>query len=161
METEFAGRFKVKSGNILVTDPCYNKKEAQVVKARKGWWFVEVKTGMFGRDDKRVFSFACINGAAQSRINKTLFRAVLRRPVDSGQMGVFDVEQYQKGNKDKWYEAISNYTLNDPGFKAGAFGFVTHSGLGDGEYEVEVRQDSDGNAIAVICGFIDETDEEL
>lgn len=85
--------------------------------------------------------------------------------VDSGQVGVFDANYYDKNQPDNDYENLNSWyrKVCDLTYHAGiidSLGVVTASGYGDGSYELFTAEDSDNNVVAMKVVFIYESDEK-
>ena len=162
---EDLGNFKVDSGSILISDPCYDDAEYMhiVVEAHNGEWdaFVE-------EYDDNISKL----GATLVGTNVGYLESKGVAGVDSGQMGIYDEPHFDNkksvkkplfdfgdnADHSKWYRMCCERTLNSP---AGVIphGVVSSSGWGDGAYDVKVSKlDGKVNHIEII--FIYEGDEE-
>ncbi len=181
------GKFRVTSGRIRVTDPCYLTGAAdagpkqgtdhllgsgiQVLPARDGEWQAWVTvlparvTGWGDRVARLIVSHVESKHAAVERLDSIC--------VDSGQAGVFDdglfprePSQFNYDDDTCFYKTVCDMTCDDDGPGGGTveFGAVSSSGFGDGSYALYVgRIDGPGSAVAageiVFIGVDDDEDE--
>lgn len=138
--------FSVKSGKIVVSDPCYDTGELTVL-ARNGRWLASVKKTDEGSWGMRVASIL-VHHEEFDPIGKDYREDVEYIGVDSGQAGVFDLNSYGSGS---FYDTCCRATDKDFGFVPG--GFVSSSGYGDGGYQVRIHR-SGGKSEAVEIVFI-------
>lgn len=81
--------------------------------------------------------------------------------VDSGQMGVFDMDYYMKNQPDddfdnlkSWYRQICQLTLRDKGYGTkDKKCVVSRSGYGDGTYPVYCGRDKDGFITSIMIDY--------
>jgi len=166
--------FGVRSGEIIVSDPCYNMDivngggGAFRIKAKNGEWYAEVEYE--GNRQSRV---------AALRVRHTdHLKAGATTPapclvdVDSGQAGVFDFASYKGDDRDRigsigsiedmtfWYARCCKQTLSEE--SCGTIddrGFVSSTGYGDGAYECRLVMDGDMCVGVDIC-FVEEEEED-
>lgn len=154
------GNFEVTSGKIIVTDPCYQFDEDNVISARSGKWE------------------ALIDYDAQGHVSELLVRHIhcqelfpsnteldVTCPVDSGQAGVFDADRYAQhqggsyNRPDTFYGQCCQLTnSNDGGIvveEGTSIGAVSTTGYGDGNYIVEGWYHR-GELVGVQINFVDE-----
>lgn len=176
------GTFRVESGELRVSDPCYcptprpNRAHMDTdgegifrVPALNGTWHLRATLNGEGRVAELQAYHEGLHGhdVEQGDEHGELY-------VDSGQMGVFDdgrfprdEAQFEYGDETSFYKRACNLTWSDdmeesrPGGCL-EFGGVTSAGYGDGSYPGFVQTDAAGLAIAVTVQFIaeDEDDEE-
>lgn len=149
--------FKVSSGRVAVSDPCYDCASVDV-QAKNGDWVGYAETSDEGSWGKRVskilvhhHSFSPVGGRYD--VEEHLIS------VDSGQAGVFDGGSYSGGDDEGWYDRSCKVTLSKVGFGYTNDGFVSSSGYGDGAYDCIVYK-KDGKAIAVEVTFIDHSNKD-
>ena len=138
--------FSVTSGNIFVSDPCYDTGELKVP-ARNGRWLASVQKTDEGSWGTRVASIL-VHHESFDPIGKKYGQDLEHIGVDSGQAGVFDIGSYGSGS---FYDTCCRATDKDFGFVPG--GFVSSSGYGDGGYKVRIFK-AGGRSEAVEIVFI-------
>lgn len=110
---------------IILTDPCYTPNEAKnnKVKIKPGTWNVSyAQLGLFlNRPEYLILSHESYNETPK-RLTKLPFTI----GVDSGQLGITNVSEYEKiysGNSEAWYDYICEKTYSykekelTPGYK--------------------------------------------
>ena len=154
----YIGDFNVESGQIAVTDPCYNKDDlilGQVLPAINGTWEMYVSIV-----DDNVDSVLFINKDYSSReyIQDYNFTTVGFVTVESGQFTVCDYEKYEDtpDEYEKYCNQTSSVTLS--GIVENYAG-VTSTGFGDGEYSINGAV-INGAYYAVQVNFIEYEDED-
>lgn len=142
--------FEVTSGKIIVTDPCYEFDEENVIPAKNGTWTMSVNTNNQGVIAELIVLHSDYYkvGAVERILDMTC-------PVDSGQAGVFDADLYSKYQGGEYDDMESFYgrachltceTKEQNGvviMGGTAIGAVSSSGYGDGNYEVAGFYDGD------------------
>lgn len=164
------GKFEVKSGTILATDPCYEKGCGPIIDSVKnGTWKASIRTVDEGPWGNRV---------AELRIHHE--DNVFEEPtelinghvgVDSGQAGFFDYESYPEYpgdyGDDSWYDRACDLTFDRTertSRYAGimeSMGVNSSSGFGDGVYDLYVGKTEDGQVVSAKIVFIDEEEEDF
>ena len=150
--------FQVTSGEVYITDPCYEEPE-NVVPAQNGTWkvYCEVtEEPVWGghRVTRLVAEHTTI-----SDINNI---SHLSSGVDSGQCGVFDAGSYpltSHSDRSKWYDEICKLTLKEPYYGVYSNGVCSSSGMGDGDYPVTIS-DYNGKAVKIEIDFLINKEEE-
>jgi hypothetical protein len=157
------GKFKVTSGRIRVTDPCYGPDVQCVgsLNARNGIWTAEIVTDDYDGWGIRVG--ALIVRHEDYPTAEPLQSTSFDIGVDSGQCGFFDEEQYASQGwsllHSKFYDAVCALTGSQE--QAGIvpeFGAVSASGLGDGSYKCYITEADNGEIVAAQVIFIYEDD---
>lgn len=143
--------FKVKSGLVICSDPCYEEPELQVP-AMNGNWVAHVKTSDEGSWGVRV-SKILVHHMDFSPVGKNYIRNAHLLCVDSGQLGVFDGDSYQNDDELDFYDTCCQTTLTIPGFGYVPGGFVSSSGYGDGQYKCMVYKEKN-RAVGIKVTFI-------
>jgi hypothetical protein len=168
--TIMVGTFEVHDGIIVVGDPCYadvkdflkiqsknGKYNAYVVISDEGDWGIRVAEliAIHEDDDYGIRLWEIYDDGVG---------------VDSGTMGIFDNEyhydhHYNNKLDEDWYDEVICEELIDYKYLIdGNACVLSHSGYGDGYYDVEVVFDSESNDNTTICGvkviFIEEDYEE-
>ena len=163
-------QFKVESGKICVSDPCYDKGTrcaAWDLDAQRGLWNCEVIKEYFGTFGEKVKELICIVEDYDQK-NTKWKKLEYDIGVDSGQCGIFDYDKYPDGSTGKYEDLNSFYgkcckiTLNDKEpYGVLDFGVVSSSGFGDGSYDLYVLyDDNEENLVGVRVVFIDDDDED-
>lgn len=169
------GTFKVESGKVFVSDPCYSRDtDGMVYDAVNGDWkaTATIREG-------RVSILTAVTKDKGGKWERT----GLHMGVDSGQMSIFDNKFYRKEGddavitptwrehmkKDKWedekdgggffYATCCSLTCgetNGTEKKGGviAHGCVSESGWGDGSYPLFVKHNKAGKVVGVKVKFM-------
>ncbi len=147
-----AGKFLLASGMLHVSDPCYEDTGAgyTITDAKKGWWQV-----YYTNDSNGVgpASIEVVHDSFDAAAADYSFDTSI--PVDSGQAGVFDYEEYA-AVPGELYETICG---RPKPVDTLPFGMVSSTYSGDGEYHVDTAYDGAGSVIAVRVTFFDEFEE--
>ena len=159
--------FVINSGKVHITDPCYkaDSDPCYNIPAKNGEWNCDVKC-----DGDRVSEFAAHH---VDDIENLIYNMEINCSVDSGQLGIFDAENYVGDTDDderEWYFNICRVTCPDwdgvkenrpsYGIIPDGTGFVSSSGYGDGCYSVYLAKDNNGDLMGFRVTFIDENDED-
>lgn len=179
------GTFGVTSGNLIVSDPCFQKELEQslVLPVSNGVWAAKVRLTDFVVDALIVTKVGVDFNA------ETAIAEAGTVKVESGQVGIFD-EPYYRNDKtlndgveiinsgfytsgDLFFELCCRRTSAEDSYGIFPFGVVSTSGYGDGEFVVSVlSQNNEIVGIKVIFVKVvdladysdemydDETDEE-
>lgn len=168
------GEFKVTSGQVMVSDPCYDAGlwcQGVLDKTRKGQWNAHVRLIREEACDVHVAELIARHSAcSRTGIHGWTEERSFVVGVDSGQVGFFDVTHYRDDRlaqnverlshesicpDEPWYSLCCDRTL---GSKIGAgiipYGVVSSSGYGDGSYRCLTQRDADGYVIAIRVVFI-------
>lgn len=156
------GSFQLKSGRMLVTDPCYSTSD-DVLEVLPGKWKAAIQISHEGDWGIRVKELYAYHPKA-SNLAEAEFRTLEGAPfevgVDSGQAGFFDLNKYPNGSSDAdFYDEICN--LETDGVHGGVvkFGAMSSTGFGDGGYRCSTYS-KDGKIVAVKITFIEDDDHE-
>lgn len=164
--TKELGTFEVSSGELRVTDPCYDPGTwcAGTIRAKDGTWTAELRHSDEGSWGKRVAELVVRHedhaGAEPNRLTG------IDAGVDSGQCGFFDAAKYlqhqggEYGDLSTFYGQACAATATEGGGIVMGFGAVSSSGYGDGSYEVYVHE-VDGLAVAARVVFISDDEDDL
>lgn len=144
--------FKVKSGTLSCSDPCYETPDVKV-KAKNGEWVAHAEISSDRSWGERVGKIT-VHHVEFSPVGNRYEVESHNIPVDSGQAGVFDGE-IELGDDEDFYGRCCNATLKKPGYGYVRGGFVSSSGYGDGCYECLVYK-KNGVAVGVEITFIEE-----
>jgi hypothetical protein len=187
------GSFEVESGKINITDPCYKPGTwcgSFDLPAKNGKWLAHINYADYGEWGIRAASLTVFHEELSGSRWVAVSKDNVDCGVDSGQLGVFDSKYYQNneigkeqlekanlskdmieshrscGNED-WYIMCCDKTLDDNKSAAGIipFGVVSSTGFGDGNYDVALSKDDEGNIVQVVAtfieaGFFDDNNEE-
>lgn len=145
------GSFQVKSGNICVSDPCYQNDGIFKTGARNGTWVADIELSDEGSWGTRVASLHARHKDFPHPVN---LEKGPRLDVDTGMMGIYDAEEFHSDDP-VWYDMVCE--VNDAMIIDG--GVVSSSGFGDGEYPTHVSRDKAGRAVSVLVVFIDEDED--
>ena len=171
--------FNVTSGEVFLTDPCYDyetitrDKHPGGIKssAKNGMWIVNADV-----KDERDWGMrvAAIEAVHEDYIHSlNLYWTILSGSVgvDSGQAGIFDVGQYPAGedtgdfnDPESFYGKVCKLTYdeNNRELTHGVvdFGVVSLSGFGDGGYDAYAAKNNAGEVVGFRIVFIeDERDD--
>lgn len=167
------GQFKIFSGEVMVSDPCYEVGvwcQTIINNVKNGNWFGCVRKSDEGSWGIRNASLIIHHeNSPLSDINNWK-KEDAQIGVDSGQAGIYDIESFRNDrminkvkNKiglaiekdgDKFYAL--NCDLTNEEIHAGTLenGVVSSSGFGDGGYELYTSKDKDGEIVAMEIVFI-------
>lgn len=165
--------FTVNSGKIRISDPCYDKDDVfggMVISAKNGDWVGTADMEQTGWGERVV------RLTAEHRDHSKFSESVRQRiMVDSGQVGVFDLESYKDDSlvrnvkrihketiceDEPWYSICCDRTLSEYQWGVIPNGVVSTSGYGDGVYEATCFVDKNGDAFRVEVIFIDDEGDE-
>lgn len=174
------GTFKVESGEVRISDPCYKKDTwcAGVLKnVKKGTWIARAWAFDEGSWGERIGYLIAVNEDYRFRFDDPREDTGIDVGVDSGQAGIFDEKYYkddsvfadktEKNRKygeaicadDIWYSWVCDITLAEPNAGVIPFGCVSSSGYGDGSYNCSVIKEK-GKIVAVVIDYGLENREE-
>lgn len=159
------GTFKVTSGAVMVSDPCYKRGtwcHGKIENVKNGVWRAAVGISHEGAWGDRVAFLIATHGDIPVYGTKLdRHEAEFEVGVDSGQAGIFDDTHYQDESvappdepnefDDRWYSMCCNATDNYAGIIP--FGVVSSSGFGDGGYECTYYTNSDGEVVRIIIDY--------
>lgn len=149
MNLHALGQFELRSGQLILSDPCY-EAEGQGLPAIKGVWDAYVvKTTLqtsWGEDTRCAFLFAHLSTTPVQYDDAVWVSLPTGVGVDSGQAGIFDSKFYRDEKvvtetiaepltgDSRWYDLCCDRTIK--GLNAGVipYGCVSSSGWGDGFY---------------------------
>ena len=144
-ELKKLGEFKVKSGKLFLSDPCYSREiwcQIKDIEAENGDWnafVIESDDNHWDNGNNICAELLASHNDALS-IFQTIFDQGEELPsevgVDSGQAGIYDDEAFHSEDEN-WYDKNCNITVKN---KAGVLdgGCVSRSGYGDGDYPAYV-----------------------
>lgn len=167
------GEFEIKSGEVIISDPCYaigTWCQGLVRNVKNGTWVADVAC----LEESGRNAFLVVHHKDYIMPMGTVWEQLdFDIGVDSGQAGFYDYAGYKKD--DSVPNSIKNslgFDLNEPGEKFYAYncdltlktehdagvlptGVVASSGYGDGSYTISVVKDEDGKVVAMEIIFID------
>ena len=167
------GEFEIKSGEVIVSDPCYaigTWCQGLVRNVKNGTWVADVAC----LEESGRNAFLVVHHKDYIMPMGTVWEQLdFDIGVDSGQAGFYDYAGYKKD--DSVPNSIKNslgFDLNEPGEKFYAYncdltlktehdagvlptGAVASSGYGDGSYTVSVVKDEAVKVVAMEIIFID------
>lgn len=132
------------NNKVIVSDPCYNTDTWCTVRFNTvlpGTYICKVRFYNNTTWGKRVKELFIVHESLKDRHRSLRYEYAGNACVDSGQMGIFDYDYFEKVNeneetKDRWYNEICKTTLK---YDYGIFdnlSVVSSSGYGDGSYQV-------------------------
>lgn len=162
--------FNVQEGeNLIVSDPCYDLEYVDKniglnyrLKAKPGTWVYEFNEDTMTLDVYETKSSFLVT---EEGINSDIFDEIRNFAVDSGQVGVFLENSYQKDSlvenvefknesfndiKERWYRACCEVTCSNDGMGFVPDGFVIGTKYGDGVYPVGVKYAPGTNEVAYL-----------
>ena len=167
------GSFRVVSGRVVVSDPCYEIGvwcQGVLEKVRKGQWASHVSLAQEGACDTCVAELIARRTPPANPSNPRWIEERFEVGVDSGQAGIFDMAHYRDDRSAQAVERLSRETIcpEEPwyslccdrtsGSEMGAgvipHGVVSSSGFGDGSYRCFTQRDCAGYIIAIRIVFI-------
>jgi hypothetical protein len=168
------GTFEVKSGRLLVTDPCYKIGtwcQGTLESVRNGTWHACVERQNLNDWGIRNWKIRITHSDFLNK--KPDVATDIDVGVDSGQAGFFDRAEYPKGNPDTnplfqaFYDKICKITWGDfdqsdddfPNAGILPFGVVSSSGVGDGGYKCYTSR-VNNEIVAAEIRFLGEDDGE-
>jgi hypothetical protein len=163
---EYLGQFKVNSGLLRVSDPCYDKSiwcTGTIADVKNGTWEAYMKLDPSGNRVSELLTFHKDTTAKLIR-NDRWDEQNIDIGVESGQCGIFDNSSYPDGDvgvadeSDSFYGKCRQATESDFGGVID-FGTISNSGYGNGSYLCYTMEDRDG-ITAVKIVFIEKEDED-
>ena len=167
------GRFRVVSGRVIVSDPCYEIGtwcQGILEKVRKGQWECHVSLAQEGASDTGVAELVARRASLPTPFNPSWIEERFEVGVDSGQAGIFDMAHYRDDRVAQAVERLGRETIcpDEPwyslccdrtsGSAMGAgiipYGVVSSSGFGDGSYRCFTQRDREGYVTAIRTVFI-------
>ena len=167
------GTFEVKSGKLVVTDPCYDRGTwcmGLLEDVKNGTWEAYTQTKNEGFWGDRVAKLVVFHKDHDTDIGATRHIAQFEVGVDSGQAGFFDEPSYPQGDPGEYGDLGTFYgrvcalhdgdkdEYIDAGIVDGS-GVVSSSGFGDGGYRCNFYK-LDGQVVAAEIVFIGDEDDD-
>ncbi|WP_342379540.1 DUF4241 domain-containing protein [Myxococcus stipitatus] len=161
------GKFLMVSGQMRVSDPWYEKAPpgsvfdlSRVLAVRNGQWQAAVHFTDEGRNGIRVAELVALHVTTQAKSLKWS-PEVLTVSVDSGMAGFCDDQYFRDVNQvprwyvpqrlgpkpkvgDAWSDYVTEELISEREAKIIPFGVLSHTGEGDGTYDVHVARGADG-----------------
>lgn len=175
------GSFEVISGEVMVSDPCYEVGtwcQGKLENVLNGHWHATVLVSDEGSWGKRIAQLEVVHSGCTLRsLSSGWKQEAFEVGVDSGQAGVFDTKHYRDDKvvegfarlsqeiicpETPWYSLCCDRTMTEAGAGTIPFGVVSSSGFGDGGYTCFTHRDADGDVVGIRIVFIteDEDDQE-
>ncbi len=162
------GSFKVSSGKLYISDPCYNRNTniedplcAIIDNVPNGKWNAQVAYNGEGRVEALIA--VCDDLSAEPGDTDIVDWLC----VDSGQLGIFDEAKFPQGETGDYGDEKTFYgkcCAKSLGEKSagivGRYGVVSTSGYGDGCYHACISRDVNGLARYVAVYFICDEEED-
>jgi len=169
--TQNVGSFKITSGQVMVSDPCYDLGtwcQGIIKNVKKGNWKAKILVTNEGDWGSRVAAIIAWHESISevayvcSSWNKQNFEV----GVDAGMAGIFDLAEFHSeddeyNNPNSWYRRCCDLTDNKAGIIDNS-GIVSSSGYGDGSYECSTMEEGSGKVIAIMVdfGLLEEPEED-
>ena len=190
LKYKFIGKFDVVSGEVVVSDPCYDLPDKMtcpdlsgVLAVKNGEWRVTTINSDEGEWGNRVAYLLCRHedNLFDDPYDFRLQPAEFDVAVDSGQAGVFDkqyfkddsivagVERLYEGEviceDEPWYSICCDRTCSEEGAGVIPYGGLSSSGYGDGCYKCSVIKEVDltegEKVVGILIDFyLDEKEDE-
>jgi len=153
--------------SVIVSDPCYSDKgwyNTQINDMLQGNYNVIVDKGDFDNGwGERVLSLTILHESIEDDVNYLDWEDFTDVCVDSGQCGIFSIDTYRNDTLvesiktpptdfvlpyndtegDKWYESMCKFTLSKDQWGLYDNGVVSGTGIGDGQYPVEIVKENE------------------
>jgi hypothetical protein len=171
------------SENVMVSDPCYSLDtwcQTKLNGVLPGLYNVEVEKSDQGDWGTRVSGITILHESITDDGVSLEWEDHSECGVDSGQCGVFCMTSYRNDEMsesitspesdfvlpyndtegDKWYEKMCMFTLSKDQFGLYDTGVVSSSGIGDGQYPLDVMMDGD-KIVGMRLEYLGNSDEDL
>ena len=173
------------SENVMVSDPCYTDPtwcQTKLNGVLPGRYNVEVEKSDQGDWGTRVSGITILHESITDDGVSLEWEDHSECGVDSGQCGIFCMTSYRNDElsesittpdvnfnlgdyrKDdggeKWYEKMCRFTLSEDQFGLYDTGVVSSSGIGDGQYPMEVMMDKE-KIVGMRITYLGNSDEDL
>lgn len=149
---EDIGTFEVKSGNVIVSDPCYQDGDGGLYRAKNGTWKASVRRSDEGTWGVRVAALRVTHESFHGEPTTVIGSA----GVDSGQMSVSDGELFHLLPGDDYDKACKLTLRPESCGIVDGYAAVSSSGYGDGSYEIRAAQEHGGALVGIEVVFIHE-----
>jgi hypothetical protein len=167
--------FRIDSGTAVVSDPCYTPGTwcaAELSDCATGEWMAGIALSDEDWWGIRVSELLAVSSKVSP---ESPWEEHSDLGVDSGQMSIFERNDYRGGDHGSWYDAIckghpvdGNHKSEDPDNHLYTHpdrrGVACSTGFGDGVYPLRVRYGTDAAGNRVICAmsvtFIGEEEED-
>ena len=175
-ETISLGTFKVTSGKLIISDPCYGYDEEdtenlQVLlkSVKRGDWSATVSYD----EEEVVHQLVVFWGNTEPEGEWIPIDQMIA--VDSAQAGIFDFTFFDDDEKiidevenvyemddyvSKYYIACCDAVASEQQGGIVPGGAVAMSGYGDGLYQVYIKQDASGKVVSVMIDFLEGDEDE-
>jgi hypothetical protein len=169
--------FVIKSGKIVLSDPCYELGtwcQGVIDKVKNGVWMAEIVDTIDGGGRiSRLIAYHIDFPTTTDNITDDGELLPFDGGVDSGQFGYFDFDEYRKDESvigvkriaddsqqiicedEPFYSICCDRTLSNDMWGVIPFGVISSSGYGDGSYPTYGIKNSDGEYVGFTTIFID------
>lgn len=171
------GSFTIESGEVLITDPGYDRDTWCAIKlenVERGKWNAFIEESFFGKWGSRVTKIVAMHDKILSLKDKPWELLDTDIGVDSGQAGFFDWKYYgdeksveyvpnhtadwDNSMDNVWYKQCCEITLDNK-YGVIPYGVVTRSGFGDGIYDAYIcTEPTTDKIVAMMIVFLTEDD---
>ena len=155
---EYLGVFNVKSGRVIITDPCYeiDLNLGLLLDAIDGKWeaYVSIENG----DDVVSLKVIHQNYNTDRYAHPRNFDYLDEVSIDSGQLAICDLNKYKTdpNEYEKYCQATSSpYSANI----VENYAVVSSTGFGDGEYTIQGAK-KDGKYYGFMVNFINDHEDD-
>jgi hypothetical protein len=173
------------SENVMVSDPCYSLDtwcQTKLDNVLPGLYNVEVEKSDEGTGwGVRVSGITILHESITDDGVSLEWEDHSECGVDSGQCGIFCMTSYRndeiaegittptldqpfeipfRDGGDKWYEKMCQFTIHKDQFGSYDTGVVTSSGIGDGQYPMEVMMDKE-KIVGIRITYLGNSDRDL
>lgn len=177
-ETITLGTFKVSSGKLIISDPCYGYEEenseglqAILKPAKQGNWSAAISYN----EEEVVHHLVVFWGNTEPEEEWIPIDQLIA--VDSAQAGIFDLTHFDNDEKiidevenvydiemdddvSIYYVACCDAVASEQQGGIVPGGAVAMSGYGDGLYQVYIKQDETREIVSVMIDFLESDDDE-
>jgi hypothetical protein len=173
--------FVIKSGKIVLSDPCYDLGtwcQGVIDKVKNGVWIAEIEdTTDFGGRISRLLAYHINFPTTSDDIADDGELLPFEGGVDSGQFGYFDFDEYRSDESvqgvprlaeqdqpiiredEPFYSICCDRTLTKDMWGVIPFGVISSSGVGDGLYPTYGIKNGDGEYVAFTTIFLDRDED--
>lgn len=175
VQMQYLGDWSCSNNTLLVSDPCYNKPSDTnklfqlniiISNVVNGKWKAYILKKEYSNCGQRIHTLLTHINSVDSFDSFNNFKKIGSAAVDSGQLGIFDIDHYPNddtgdfGDNSTFYGKCCNQTLSDIGagivksYDSDCIGVVASSGIGDGFYGIYVHYDKDGYINGIMVDFL-------
>lgn len=180
--TKKLGRFEVRDGVLVVSDPSYDLDDVrrgsgvEILNAKKGDWNAQITISEFRQPRLALVSSLTVFHSSIRDFQELSWAFEGCVGVDRGMMGIYDFSAFHDRDRvpleTEWTFGESKDQPADPGelwyslccelclhHQSGILdgGVVTRSGKGDGNYEYSIARNNDGSVVGIQLVFVDDS----